>query len=127
MLKIIAIGILGTVLAMVLKQVKPELALPVSLATGAIILIMAIPQALELMDGLKTMAGQFGMDGDMLKTVFKTTAMAYISEFGVATCKDAGEASIAKKIELFGKISIFLLCVPIIGQIISVLHGMVQL
>ena len=46
MLKIIAIGILGTVLAMVLKQVKPELALPVSLATGAIILIMAIPQAL---------------------------------------------------------------------------------
>ena len=78
MLKIIAIGILGTVLAMVLKQVKPELALPVSLATGAIILIMAIPQALELMDGLKTMAGQFGMDGDMLKTVFKITAMAYI-------------------------------------------------
>ena len=58
MLKIIAIGILGTVLAMVLKQVKPELALPVSLATGAIILIMAIPQALELMDGLKTMAGR---------------------------------------------------------------------
>ena len=45
--------------------------------------------------------------------------IAYIAEFGAQVCKDAGEGSIAAKIELAAKILVVVLALPIIVAILE--------
>ena len=44
---------------------------------------------------------------------------AYIAEFGVQLCKDAGENSIAAKVELSGKILIMVVSAPVLLAVLD--------
>ena len=48
----------------------------------------------------------------LFTTMLKVTGIAYIAEFAVQACKDAGETGIASKIELSAKILILGMCAP---------------
>ncbi|EGL16712.1 stage III sporulation protein AD [Paenibacillus sp. HGF7] len=54
-----------------------------------------------------------------LKTILKIIGIAYIAEFGAQIVRDAGQESIASKIELSGKILIMVMAIPIITVIIE--------
>jgi stage III sporulation protein AD len=51
--------------------------------------------------------------------VLKIIGIAYIAEFGAQIVRDAGQESIASKIELAGKVLILVLAIPIISIIIE--------
>jgi stage III sporulation protein AD len=55
-----------------------------------------------------------------LVTLLKILGIAYIAEFGAQICRDAGEGTIASKIELAGKILILLLALPIFTAVLQV-------
>lgn len=57
----------------------------------------------------------------MFSTMLKVTGIAYIAEFGVQACKDAGENAIASKVELGAKILILSLCVPVVMNLLELL------
>ncbi|MNJ03061.1 Stage III sporulation protein AC/AD protein family protein [compost metagenome] len=59
------------------------------------------------------------MESIYLKTVLKIIGIAYIAEFGAQIVRDAGQESIASKIELAGKVLILVLAIPIISIIIE--------
>lgn len=124
MFKVVAIGITGAVLAVTIKQHKPELATLVSIATGLVILALVLDEALGLVDKLIGLAERFSIDGDIFTTVLKITGVAYISEFGVQACVDAGEQGIASKVELGAKVIILAMCVPIVASILDMLQQM---
>ncbi len=54
-----------------------------------------------------------------LQTILKIIGIAYIAEFGAQIAKDAGQAAIASKIELAGKVLIMVMAVPILTAIIE--------
>ena len=54
-----------------------------------------------------------------MTTVLKIMGIAYLAEFGAQICKDAGEGSIATKIELAAKILVMVLALPIIMAILE--------
>ena len=45
--------------------------------------------------------------------------VAYLAEFGAQVCRDAGENSIAAKIEFAGKIIILIMAVPILMAVLE--------
>ena len=55
----------------------------------------------------------------VLETVLKIIGIAYIAEFGAQVTRDAGQGSIAAKIELAGKVLILIMAIPIINVIIE--------
>lgn len=59
------------------------------------------------------------MSGLYLETILKIIGIAYIAELGASLTKEAGLSSVAKNIELAGKIFIILLAVPIISAVIE--------
>lgn len=72
---------------------------------------------------LEKLAMQANIDMIYLETILKIIGIAYIAEFGAQITKDAGQNSIAAKIELAGKILIMVMAIPIIGAIIeTVIH-----
>jgi stage III sporulation protein AD len=120
-LQIVGIGIIAATLSIVLKQQKPEIALYISIATGIILLLLVVSKLTAVVNILERMARQANLDAMYLSTILKVIGIAYIAEFGAQICKDAGEGSIASKIELGGKIIILALTVPILAALMEVI------
>lgn len=112
--KIIGIGICGTVLALTVKQYRPELAIAVPVLSAAAILLLCVPYLSSVLTMFQNIAEESGIDTAYVKIVIKIIGVAYICQFASDICKDAGESSIAGKIELGGKVVIITLSMPII-------------
>lgn len=54
-----------------------------------------------------------------VETILKIIGIAYIAEFASQISKDAGQGSIASKIELGGKILILTMAIPILTVLIE--------
>ncbi len=118
-LQIVCIGIVAVALSSVIKVQKPELALQVSIITGILIFMLVAVKLSAVIDFIKTFSQKADIDSTYITILLKIVGIAYIAEFGSEVCKDAGESSIASKIELAGKVTIVILAVPIITSLLD--------
>lgn len=120
-MKIVIVGIVATVLALLLKDEKPEIAVLVSIVTGLVIFVFIVTKLSSVMSVLKYFAGKANIDILYFSTILKVIAIAYITEFGAQVCRDAGEGSIASKIELAGKVLIMVVAIPILAALMDIM------
>lgn len=123
-LQIVIIAIVATMLIAVLKVQKPELAILLSVAAGVLILAYAAAYLDSIVSILREITSRVNLDLAFVSIVLKVIAVAYLCEFGAQVCKDAGEAAIATKVELAGKILIVYLASPILLSLLNLLTGM---
>ena len=112
--QIVGLGVVATIIAIVLKTHRPEIAIQISLLTGIIILTVILGKIAAVVDLLNSYAQKVNIDLVYFSTLLKIIGIAYIAEFGAEVCRDAGEGAIASKVELAGKVIIIILAVPII-------------
>lgn len=124
--KIIGIGICGTVLALTVKQYRPELAIAVPVLSAAAILLLCVPYLSSVLTMFQNIAEESGIDTAYVKIVIKIIGVAYICQFASDICKDAGESSIAGKIELGGKVVIITLSMPIIYGLLELVSKIIS-
>ncbi len=118
-LQIVCISIIAVILSVTIKQQKPEIALQVSIVTGLLIFILIVVKLTSVIEFIKTFSKKADIDATYITILLKIVGIAYIAEFGAEVCKDAGESSIASKIELAGKVAIVVLSVPIISSLLD--------
>ncbi|MNW36808.1 Stage III sporulation protein AC/AD protein family protein [compost metagenome] len=118
-IQVVGFGLIATVLILTIKEQKPMFAFLIATATGILIFLMLIGKIGSVIAMLERLARSSGMDMIYFKTVLKIIGIAYIAEFGAQIVRDAGQDSIASKIELTGKVLIMVLALPIIGIIIE--------
>ncbi|QIB26005.1 stage III sporulation protein AD [Caloranaerobacter azorensis] len=120
-IQIVGIGIIATILAVLLKQERPEISLQISIVTGLIIFIFVISKLSYVIKVLSNLAQRIDIDFIYFSTILKIIGIAYIAEFGAQISRDAGEETIASKIELAGKILIMALSVPILLAVLDLI------
>jgi stage III sporulation protein AD len=120
-LQIVSLGIVATILVMLLKKERPEIAILISIIAGILIFISVVSKLAAVLELLKTFTEKANIDMIYINTLFKIIGIAYIAEFGAGLCKDAGEEYIAGKIELAGKIIIAALAFPIITSLLDLI------
>ena len=113
-IQIAGIGILATIIVIILKETRPEFALYISIVTGVIIFSFVLTKLVYVIDVLRVLSTKANMETTYFSTIFKIIGIAYITEFSSQISKDAGEGSIAMKIELGGKVLIMVLAIPIL-------------
>ena len=120
-IKIIGIGIIGLILIIIIKQYRPEFAIYISLITGALILYLAIDELSNVINLLKQICDKSGINNKFLMILIKMTGIAFLAEFAISICKDAGEGAIASKVELGSKALIISMSIPIIYNLLEVI------
>jgi len=120
-IQIVAVSIIAVILAVLIRQYRPEIALQISVVTGLLIFLMVIFRLAAVLDELRSFTGRLNIDTVYISTIFRIIGIAYIAEFGAQVCKDAGENSIASKIELAGKVIILVLAVPILMALMELI------
>jgi stage III sporulation protein AD len=119
--QIVGLGVVATIIAIVLKTHRPEIAIQISLLTGIIILTVILGKIAAVVDLLNSYAQKVNIDLVYFSTLLKIIGIAYIAEFGAEVCRDAGEGAIASKVELAGKVIIIILAVPIITSLLDLI------
>lgn len=117
--KIIGIAFIAVIISIILKQYKPEYAIYVSIIAGALILLMSMDKLSGIINLLNALASKTQINNQFLTILIKITGIAFLSEFAVSVCKDAGEAAIASKVELGSKVIIIAISIPIISALLE--------
>ncbi len=124
-IKIGGISIFAVIMIIILKNYRPEMALVLSIITGIGIMFYAISKMSSVINVLNDLVSKSGVNTDFLLIIIKVIGIAYIVEFGKNVCIDAGQSSIATKLEMAGKVVIVVLTIPLISSLVNVLVGLV--
>lgn len=125
-IKIAAVGISGVVLCMIVKEACPEYALYLSVAAGLCILFLTTGKFRYLLEMLQKLEGYIPIDSASLRGLMKMIGIAYVGQFAAGLCRDAGYSSIAGQIELFGKVSILAISMPILSALMDTIQGLLS-
>lgn len=126
LLKVLSICLISAIICIVLKPQKSEYALMVSISASVIILIFLIKNILVPITVIEQKIESYGIDSDYFKTALKALGIGYITTFIADSCRDAGQASLASKAELAGKIAIFILSVPLLLSVMDTALGFIK-
>lgn len=120
-IKIVGIGIIALVIAIILKQYRPEYAIYVSIIAGTLILGLTIQKFSGIINLLKAISDKTYINSQFLGILLKITGIAIITEFAVSICTDAGEKAIGTKIETGSKVIIIAMSIPIISSLLELI------
>ena len=119
MIKIAAIGVAAAILAAWVKTIKPEYALWITLSSGIFLGLSVVMKLETIVEELHFLQEYFSDYGSYFKLLIKIIGITYLAEFSADLCKDAGANTLASQIELFGKLSILVLCMPIMTSLLE--------
>ncbi|MEW5785651.1 MAG: stage III sporulation protein AD [Bacillota bacterium] len=118
-LQVVGLGLIAAVLVIILREYRPELAVQVSLVAGVIIMLLVINKIVGVINVITETAVGAGVNLVYLQTLLRVIGIAYLAEFGAQVCRDAGEGSIASRIELAAKVIILVMAVPIVVEVME--------
>ena len=112
-------GIVACVLIITVKQYRPDIAVVLAIAAGVVLfaymasdLADSMTRIYSIMDGVS----DFREEAEM---VIRALGICLISQLTSDVCRDAGQATIASRIELGGKIVSLMLIFPIFVRILE--------
>ncbi|HJC33294.1 MAG TPA: stage III sporulation protein AD [Candidatus Mediterraneibacter faecipullorum] len=116
------IGVIGAVLAVQLKAGKSEYGIYVCVATGVILFSLIVDRLGIFISTLEQITSYIDLDAGYLSTMFKMIGITYIAEFSSGICRDAGYQTLAGQIEIFGKLTILVLGLPVLLTLLQTIQ-----
>ena len=126
MIQIVSFTLICAFIIVVLKSISNEYSLLVIIASGIIILGFSLNYLVENLNFFNKLFEMTGLSDDVLRIIYKITAIGYLIEFGAGTVEDFGLKSLADKLVFAGKLIILSVSLPIIYSIINVIMVLVQ-
>lgn len=107
------------------KYSKEQAVLLVLAVTVMIFLNIAdsIPSVLDKMD---TLMAYSGLDREYVTILFKALGICWLTQFASDICRDCGETAISSAAEIFGKIQLMVLSLPLFESLIDVVTGILE-
>lgn len=122
--KALGVAFVAAVAFGVLRTVKPDAAVFLPIAAGAVILIMLSDGIVEAIRAFSDLADKSGLDGTVYSSILKIIGIGYLTEYASNLCDDAGCSSVGKKIEFAGKITVFLSALPIFSGVLTTIENL---
>ena len=119
--KIIGIGLIALIVAVIIRQYKPEFAMYVSIIAGVIIISLVLDKITGIITLLTNLSKKTGINAEYLGILLKITGIAILTEFAVSICKDSGESAIASKVDFGGKVIVISMSIPIISALLELI------
>lgn len=115
-------GIVAVLLAVSLKGMKGEYGTYVVMAAGFFIFFYGMGKLTTILDTMKEIQSYIKINNIYLSTLVKMIGITYIAEFAAGICKDAGYGAVGTQIEIFGKLSVLAVSMPILLALIETLQ-----
>lgn len=120
--RISLLGLGGVMLGFLLKGTKPEYAGFITMGVGLLILALVVGKLQYLFESVGKLKESLAMEGDYFATLIKMLGITYIGQFSSGICRDAGYQTTGAQIELFCKLSIMVLSMPILLALLDTIQ-----
>lgn len=117
------LGVAGVLLAIQFKNGKTEYGMYISIALSLLIFLGIMGYMETILQMLRTIGSYIQIDTAYIGILLKMTGITYIAEFSSDICKDAGYQTIAGQIEIFGKLVILALSLPVLLAVLETVRG----
>lgn len=117
------LGVAGVLLAIQFKNGKTEYGMYISIALSLLIFFGIMGYMGTILQMLRTIGSYIQIDTAYIGILLKMTGITYIAEFSSDICKDAGYQTIAGQIEIFGKLVILALSLPVLLAVLETVRG----
>ena len=122
MLKIGILGVAGVLWAIQFKSGKTEYGIYISVALSLVIFNSVFGQLKYLTEMIREIENYIEIDHSYITTLLKMLGITYIADFSSAICKDAGYQAIASQIEIFGKLTVMVLSMPVLYALLNTIR-----
>ena len=116
------LGIIIVILALQLKNIKSEYSVVIMIVGCVIIFFYSISGIIKVVEILKKIINDTGINDEQIIILLKIMGISYIAEFVSDIAKDSGYSALSNQIQIYGKITILVVSVPILESLINCLN-----
>ena len=120
-IQIALFGVVGTLLALQFKSGKSEYGIYVSLAVSLFLFLCMLSRLEIFVRTVKKIADYIKLDAGQMSILLKMAGVTYVAEFASGICKDAGYQNIAVQIEIFTKLTILAIGMPVLRALLELI------
>lgn len=115
-------GVIGVLLAVQFKSGKSEYGIYISAAVSLLIFFQIAGRLEIIVEAFRTISGMAVVDRAYIGILMKMVGITYLAEFSSAICKDAGYQTVAVQIEIFSKLTILALSLPVLEALLETIQ-----
>lgn len=119
MIKIGILAVAGVMLALQFKSTKPEISLYLGFAVCVVIFSFSVNGMVKILSEIEGLQKYLSGSSPYFALLFKAVGITYISEFCASVCKDAGYGAVASQVEIFGKLSVLFMGMPVLAVVVE--------
>ena len=118
--KIVGVALITCGAVMVIRPVRGDFAILISIVGGLIILFYTLSYFTNIFDIFNKVIKLTGINSSLYTLIFKIIGIGYLTEFTASICADTGNLSLGDKVILGGKIIILIMALPIVSNILQI-------
>ena len=122
--KIALLALLSIAGIAVVKQLKPEFAVPMTIGVSVVLLLTICDELYNVVYTFYNLADQANIDNEAINCVIKVVGIGYLAEFSNNVCVDANCKSVGDKVLLASKIAILFCALPIVEKLFTVIMNL---
>lgn len=119
--KISLLAILSVVGIIVVRQLKNDLAVPLTIGVAVVIVSMLCDELFDLVYTFYDFSKQANIDNEAITCVIKVVGIGYLAEFTNNICVDANCKSIGDKVLFASKIAILFCALPMVDKLFGII------
>ena len=117
----------AVIICRMLEKYSAEYIPMTALAVCGICVFAIIKVISPLLDLLQTLTDKAGLGSNIYEIILKSLGICIITQLAADICRDSRETAMAGAIELMGRISVLLLCIPLIEKLLEIVEGLITL
>ena len=123
LIKLVGLCLAAALICATVRSTHPQIAAAVALACGAGMLMLSMEDLGALANALRRLEEAAQTDGGSM-TLLRLCGIAIVAEFASDICRDAGEAALAKRIDVGVRLGITAAALPAAGEIMESIAGL---
>ena len=125
-ISVVALCIMASIICKVLERDSGEVSIIIGIFVAGNIFLMAVISFSDISDTIDTLFSKASISDEYIEILFKAVGISYITQLGCDCCRDSGENAMCTGVELFGKITILLISLPIYSAVISLIEELLN-
>lgn len=124
-IRVAAIAIVASVMAVLLKKNTPEISLLLVLAAAMLIIGVFLDLFGTIRDFINTLAQAAGLSSAIITPLIKTIGVAIVCKLATEVCKDASQNTIASVVEIVGAVTALYIALPLMSTAIEMIGSLI--
>lgn len=117
--KLCGAALICAVAAFLLRNIKKEFEMPMTLAGSIFLILSALAMAEPIVGYISALMGASPIVGEAAETLMRVIGIAMITKIAADLCREMGTPSVASSLEMAAKFEIIILSLPLVSSVIE--------